>query len=89
MRTGRNRLSESDKAFSIKPNQRSENVTVTTKPSFRVSPPQRLFFGNMFRAVRAGLYRYDVSRDGQRFLLNTYESMSTGQLNVVFNWRGK
>jgi len=62
-------------------------VSVTIKPEFHVSSPRRLFYGNMFRAIRPGFYRYDVSRDGQRFLLNAYQSMSTGQLNVVLNWK--
>ena len=63
-------------------------VSVTTRPAFAVSAPQRLFYGNMFRAIRSGFYRYDVTRDGQRFLVNTYQSMMTGRnLNVVLNWR--
>jgi Tol biopolymer transport system component len=63
-------------------------VSVATSPKFQVvSTPRRLFYANPFRAVRPGLYRYDVSRDGQRFLVNTYQSAAVGQMNVILNWK--
>jgi hypothetical protein len=40
----------------------------------------------MLRAVRPGFYKYSVTRDGQRFLVNSVQPSPNGQLNVILNW---
>jgi Tol biopolymer transport system component len=62
------------------------SAKVSTAPSFQVSTPQRLFVANMLRAVRPGFYKYSVTRDGQRFLVNSVQPSPNGQLNVILNW---
>ena len=54
--------------------------------TFEVETPQKLFEGR-FVAERAvsGSQTYDVSPDGQRFILVQPTELSS-QLNVVLNW---
>jgi hypothetical protein len=63
-------------------------VEVTMLPSFAFSSPRVLFEGEQYMTA-AGPYSYpfpsyDVSPDGQRFLMITKESKP--QINVVLNW---
>jgi eukaryotic-like serine/threonine-protein kinase len=63
-------------------------VDITTRPSFAVGRPRMLFEGGQYMPP-AGPYpypfaNYDVSPDGQRFLMVTRESKP--QINVVLNW---
>ena len=63
-------------------------VEITTQPSFAVGRPRMLFEGGQYIPPSA-LYpypfpNYDVSPDGQRFLMITGESKP--QINVVLNW---
>ena len=63
-------------------------VEITTQPSFAFSSPRMLFEGEQYMPA-AGAYsypfpNYDVSPDGQRFLMITKESKP--QINVVLNW---
>jgi serine/threonine-protein kinase len=64
-------------------------VEVTTQPTFSAGKPKVLFVGQ-YLAVQAGLTgtAYDVSPDGQRFLMvkETEPSTSVTQINVVLNW---
>jgi serine/threonine-protein kinase len=64
-------------------------VDVTTQPTFSPGKPKVLFEGQ-FVAVSPGLTgtAYDVSPDGQRFLMvkETESSTSVTQINVVLNW---
>jgi serine/threonine-protein kinase len=64
-------------------------VEVTTQPTFSAGKPKVLFEGQ-YLAVQAGLTgtAYDVSPDGQRFLMvkETEPSTSVTQINVVLNW---
>jgi Tol biopolymer transport system component len=63
-------------------------VDVTTQPSFSVGKPRILFQGQ-YEPTPATFSNYDVSRDGQRFLmLKTADSAKTAptQINVVMNW---
>jgi Tol biopolymer transport system component/predicted Ser/Thr protein kinase len=64
-------------------------VDVTTQPTFSPGKPKVLFEGQ-YVAVSPGLTgtAYDVSPDGQRFLMvkETEASMSATQINVVLNW---
>jgi Tol biopolymer transport system component len=63
-------------------------VEITTQPSFAFGSPRMLFEGEQYMPA-AGAYsypfpNYDVSPDGQRFLMITKESKP--QINVVLNW---
>ena len=63
-------------------------VEITTQPSFAFSSPRMPFEGEQYMPA-AGAYsypfpNYDVSPDGQRFLMITKESKP--QINVVLNW---
>jgi Tol biopolymer transport system component/predicted Ser/Thr protein kinase len=59
-------------------------ATAGPKPTFEPETPQRLFEAHLV----AGGLEYDVTADGQRFLLNTIagSSLSAPLLNVVLNW---
>ena len=64
-------------------------VTVETEPTFRVGKPEELFEGSYtVSAINPGfLQYYDISPDGQRFLMiKKDEQMAAGQINVVLNW---
>jgi hypothetical protein len=60
-------------------------VEYETEPEFAPDSPKALFEGNYLNV--AGI-SYDLSRDGERFLLNRSEEEATSvsQLNVVLNW---
>ena len=67
-------------------------VTVTTEPSFRVSRPEVLFEGRYGRGLAGGL-NYDVSSDGQRFVMISVEqdgdreaASTNTPLVLVENW---
>jgi eukaryotic-like serine/threonine-protein kinase len=63
-------------------------VEITTQPSFAMGRPRTLFEGGQYMPP-TGSYpypfpNYDVSPDGQRFLMITRDSKP--QINVVLNW---
>jgi Tol biopolymer transport system component len=63
-------------------------VDITTQPGFAASTPRMLFHGRYVQAPFPAS-NYDVSRDGQRFLmLKPSESAGTAptQINIVLNW---
>ena len=64
-------------------------VEVTSQPSFAVGKPKMLFQGE-YLSVAPGQTNtaYDVSPDGQRFLMvkETGRAISSTQINVVQNW---
>jgi Tol biopolymer transport system component len=63
-------------------------VDITTQPNFTVGKPQMLFEGP-YAPIAATTRNYDVSPDGQRFLmLKTSEQAQAAptQINVVLNW---
>jgi len=63
-------------------------VEIATKPSFSAGKPRMLFEGD-YLLTPLQFPNYDVSPDGQRFLMlkpvDTGESART-QINVVLNW---
>ena len=63
-------------------------VTVDTEPTFRVGKPEELFEGSYtVSAINPGLLQYyDISPDGQRFLMIKEEQTAAAQINVVLNW---
>jgi Tol biopolymer transport system component len=65
-------------------------VDITTQPGFAAGKPRQLFKGSYLTAY-AGWVRpnYDVSPDGQRFLMlkpDDPEQVPLTQINVVLNW---
>ena len=60
-------------------------VTIETEPEIKVSNSEVLFEGQYYTD---GNRSYDVSRDGQKFLMlkETEEQSSANQLIVVHNW---
>ena len=62
------------------------SVDVRTEPSFAAGTPTVLFAGRF--ADLGGSYwsNYDVSRDGQSFLMLEADQPSMPRLNVVVNW---
>jgi serine/threonine-protein kinase len=63
-------------------------VGVETEPSFRVSRPKVLFEGSYAGGVEAfGSPNYDVTPDGQRFLMiRTEQESAPTRIHVVLNW---
>jgi serine/threonine-protein kinase len=63
-------------------------ATVETKPTFTAAKPKLLFEGRYEAGIYTFAQNYDVSSDGQRFLMikaSEQESAAT-QVNVVLNW---
>ena len=62
-------------------------VDITTQPSFAAGKPRMLFEGR-YESPPFPIANYDVSPDGQRFLMvkpSGQEAVPT-QINVVLNW---
>ena len=63
-------------------------VDIATQPGFAAGKPRMLFEGP-YRPTATTIQNYDVSPDGQRFLmLKPSESVGTApmQINVILNW---
>jgi serine/threonine-protein kinase len=61
-------------------------VSIQTEPTFRAGRPEVLFEGSYRTTpIPAGLQYYDISPDGQRFLMIKRER-ELAQINVVLNW---
>ncbi len=60
-------------------------VGIETEPEFRIERPQPIFEGQY---APGNWYRpnYDISPDGQRFLMVERQEQEQGQINVVLNW---
>jgi Tol biopolymer transport system component/predicted Ser/Thr protein kinase len=64
-------------------------ATFGPKPAFEAAAPQPLFETHLVQSFRSrnGMFEYDVTADGKRFLLNTVAGgTSAPLLNVVLNW---
>ena len=62
-------------------------VDVETEPSFRLSKPKMLFEGRYEGFGWYGYANYDVSPDGQRFLMiRSEEESAPTRIHVVLNW---
>jgi len=59
-------------------------VPVETEPSFRAATPRVLFEGPYYSVP--GSANYDVSPDGQRFVMVRSNETTSTQINVVLNW---
>ncbi len=63
-------------------------VEITSQPSFSVGKPKVLFEG-LYEPTPATFPYYDVSPDGQRFLMlkrGEQAQSAPTQINVVLNW---
>jgi hypothetical protein len=64
-------------------------VDVKTAPRFEAGIPHVLFESHISNPVAANAFRYDVSADGQRFLINMQvrsEATAPQPVTVVLNW---
>jgi Tol biopolymer transport system component len=63
-------------------------VDVTTQPVFSASTPRVIVPANVTANLSSGLDNFDVSPDGQRFLVHqqSSEAGQTVQINFVLNW---
>ena len=61
-----------------------EVVSIKTEPTFTAGSPAIMFTRNYF--ITATNRQYDISPDGQRFLMIKAVEGSTGQINVILNW---
>jgi serine/threonine protein kinase len=61
---------------------------LTTQPSFSAGKPRMLFEGQYAVSTTLSSRNYDVSPDGQRFLMvkTVEQEQPTAQINVVLNW---
>ena len=63
------------------------SVSVQTTPTFSVGKPRVLFEGPyLSSSLSAGYLYYDVTPDGQHFLMIKEDQKEPGQINVVLNW---
>ncbi len=62
-------------------------VDIKTQPTLRPGTLRQLFEGPYRRTPTESTAHYDVSADGQRFLMIKEEQQEAGtQINVVLNW---
>ena len=59
-------------------------VGIKTEPTFTQGSPVVLFTGRY--TMGSAVVNYDISSDGQRFLMIKEEEATTAQINVVLNW---
>jgi len=59
-------------------------VGIKTEPTFTAGSPAVLFTGNYLNHIANR--QYDISPDGQRFLMITEDQQETAQIHVVLNW---
>ena len=64
------------------------SVEITTEPTFSARTPKMLFEGGNFQAAQLSRAHYDVTLDGQRFLMvqASKQEQTSQQINVVLNW---
>ncbi|HEV2194812.1 MAG TPA: protein kinase [Candidatus Acidoferrum sp.] len=63
-------------------------VDVRTQPAFTASTPRVIVPAKTMGILLSGMDVFDVSPDGQRFLINqqSSEAAQTAQINVILNW---
>ena len=61
-------------------------VDITTEPSLSAGPPRLLFEGRYDVGPAPLVTSYDVTSDGQRFLMIKTDEEEATQLNVTLNW---
>ncbi len=74
--------------FYISPDWKMMAVDVSTHPTFQSGTPHALFDTHMTdTGIRTGPMSWDITPDGNRFLIITDSSEGASSLNVVLNWR--
>ena len=71
--------------FYVTPDARMTAVEVFLGDEIRFGPPRELFRLPVFSG-RVGPYEYDVSEDGQRFIMRTSGADQAIPITVVLNW---
>ncbi len=61
-------------------------VDITTEPTFRAGNPRLLFEGFYQRGSGGNRPFYDVTSDGQRFVMVQVQQGAGAPINVVLNW---
>ena len=69
--------------FYLAPDGSLMSVTMTLSPTLEVGPERRLFLV----ASRTAYDVFDVSPDGQRFLINTSPVADSAPITVILNWQ--
>ena len=62
------------------------SVSVGSEAGFSPSKPALVFEGNYFFGANLTIPNYDVTKDGQRFVMIKEESTAAGSVQVVVNW---
>ena len=64
------------------------SVDVTLSPSFRAGATKVLFPAPIYGGgVNVDLHRWDLTPDGQKFLINTTSTGQSSPIAVVINWQ--
>jgi len=72
--------------FYVRPDQKIMAVGVNAGTAFQSSAPQELFDSQIAGNMLTQSYRYSVTPDGQRFLVNTLPDLEGSAVTVVVNW---
>jgi serine/threonine protein kinase/Tol biopolymer transport system component len=82
--------SDGKELFYLAPDSRMMAVPVNTGANFDPGTPAALFQANPRDLVATSeQFSYDVSKDGQKFLINTQLKTGTAPMSVVLNWSAK
>jgi hypothetical protein len=72
--------------FGSRPGEQLMVVDITTQPTFQAGTPRVLLEEGFRLTGRGSSANYDVTPDGQRFLMVQGGDANLTQLNVVLNW---
>jgi hypothetical protein len=80
---------DGEELFYIAPNNDLMSVPIDVKQPGppRVSRPVRLFPTRIVGTTFVQRQQYVVSRDGQRFLINTVQEETTAPITLIVNWK--
>jgi eukaryotic-like serine/threonine-protein kinase len=83
--------SDGKELFYLTPGGSLMSVDVKTGASFEASAPTSLFLTHLRQPISAmDFFSYDVTADGQKFLVNSkMNTSSAAPLSVVLNWRAE
>jgi len=69
------------------PDGKLMSVEVVLSPSFKASAPKFLFAPPIYAKGTPDRHLWDISPDGQKFLINTVSSDQSSPIAVVLNWQ--
>jgi Tol biopolymer transport system component len=82
--------SDGKELFYLGPDSRMMAVPVKTGANFDAGTPTALFQANPRELVATSeQFSYDVSKDGQKFLINTQLKTGMAPMSVILNWSAK